>query len=100
LNNLRAQGVVIAALTVRRSALCLDDVAAMPRPARLALLLGCEGAGLTDEALDLADLRVRIPMTEAVDSLNVSVAAGIALSRLAPRCLPDGPSQSNDQHFS
>jgi len=83
LNDLRAQGVVIAALTVHRSAFCLDDVAAMPRPARLALLLGSEGIGLTDEALDLADLRVRIPIAEAVDSLNVSVAAGIALSRLA-----------------
>ena len=90
LNDLRAQGIVIAALTVRRSELCLDDVAAMPRPARLALLLGSEGIGLSDEALDVADLCVRIPIAEAVDSLNVSVAAGIALSRLAP-LLSAGP---------
>ena len=91
LNRLREQGVVIAALTTRPPALCLDDVAAMGRPNRLALLLGSEGLGLSAEVLRLADLHVRIPMAEAVDSLNVAVAAGIALSRLAPQ-LPGGAS--------
>ncbi len=47
-----------------------------------ALLLGTEGAGLSDEALACADRRVRIEMEPGVDSLNVGVAAGIALSRL------------------
>jgi tRNA G18 (ribose-2'-O)-methylase SpoU len=43
------------------------------------LLLGAEGAGLSPESLVLADRRVRIPIAAAVDSLNVVVAAGIAL---------------------
>ena len=48
----------------------------------VALLLGTEGEGLSREALARADRRVRIAMESGVDSLNVSVAAGIALHRL------------------
>jgi tRNA G18 (ribose-2'-O)-methylase SpoU len=51
---------------------------------RLALVVGAEGPGLTDEALDSADLRVRIPMADGVDSLNVATAAAIAIHHLRP----------------
>ena len=47
-----------------------------------ALLLGTEGDGLTPAALARADRRLRIDMVPGVDSLNVSVAAAIALHRL------------------
>ena len=47
-----------------------------------ALLLGTEGPGLSDAALAAADRRVRIAMEAGVDSLNVAVAAGIALALL------------------
>jgi tRNA G18 (ribose-2'-O)-methylase SpoU len=52
---------------------------------RIAILLGAEGPGLTDDALAGADVVVRIPMHGGVDSLNVSVAAAIACHALAPR---------------
>jgi tRNA G18 (ribose-2'-O)-methylase SpoU len=45
----------------------------------LAVLVGAEGAGLEAETIALADVAVRIPIDRAVDSLNVVVAAGIAL---------------------
>jgi len=45
---------------------------------RVALLLGAEGPGLSEEALDAADVRVRIPMAAGVDSLNVATAAAVA----------------------
>jgi tRNA G18 (ribose-2'-O)-methylase SpoU len=54
-------------------------------PSRLgptALLFGTEGPGLSDRALAAADRRVRIGMETGVDSLNVAVSAGIALSLL------------------
>jgi tRNA G18 (ribose-2'-O)-methylase SpoU len=51
----------------------------MGRHRRVALLLGAEGSGLSDAALTAADDRVCIPIATAVDSLNVAVAAGIAL---------------------
>ena len=47
-----------------------------------ALLFGTEGPGLSEAALSQADRRVRIEMEPGVDSLNVGVAAGIALSML------------------
>jgi tRNA (guanosine-2'-O-)-methyltransferase len=44
-----------------------------------AVLLGTELEGLSDAALDAADLPVRIPMLGAAASLNVSVAAALIL---------------------
>lgn len=43
------------------------------------LLLGSESAGVPDDVHDRADLRVRIPMAAGFRSLNIAVAAGIAL---------------------
>jgi len=48
-----------------------------------ALLLGPESTGFTDEELRTADRRVSIPMKGDVESLNVSVAAGIILFEAA-----------------
>jgi tRNA G18 (ribose-2'-O)-methylase SpoU len=78
----RASGLTIVALTPHESAEALDRFVERQRPPRVALLLGNEGAGLSDAAAASADVRVRIPMRTDVDSLNVAVAAGIALARL------------------
>ena len=40
---------------------------------------------MSREALDRADVRVRIPIAEAVDSVNVAVAAAIALYEIQQR---------------
>ena len=44
------------------------------------ILMGSEGAGVPDDVHAAADLRIRIPMDPQFRSLNVSVAAGIALA--------------------
>lgn len=49
----------------------------------VALILGPESTGLSKDELDLADRSVRIPMSGSVESLNVSVAAGILLFEAA-----------------
>ncbi|WP_180272210.1 TrmH family RNA methyltransferase [Actinomyces ruminis] len=54
---------------------------------RLALILGAETTGLTPQARALAQATVNIPMNPAVESLNVSVAAGVLLHRRAWRNL-------------
>jgi tRNA G18 (ribose-2'-O)-methylase SpoU len=85
LQTLRDRGFEIAALTPREPSRTLDDYAAGPAAGRLALLVGAEGAGLSSEAEQMADVRIRIPVSTHVDSLNVTVATGIALARLGAR---------------
>jgi tRNA G18 (ribose-2'-O)-methylase SpoU len=83
LEALRERGFQLVALTPDATATPLSAYAAtLPPERRLILMLGGEGSGLTPESLSAADVRVRIPIAADVDSLNVVVAAGIALAAL------------------
>jgi TrmH family RNA methyltransferase len=54
-----------------------DDPDTVNWQGKVALLLGGEGPGLTDEAIAQCDARVTIPMAGGVESLNVAVAGAI-----------------------
>lgn len=98
-SELAAGGVTRIALVTDPDAVPIQDASRhIPAGGRIALLLGAEGPGLTRAAAAAADLRVRIPMNPTVDSLNVVVAAGIALSRLAEHgdSVPHTPDQGNN----
>jgi TrmH family RNA methyltransferase len=71
----RSAGVQIVA-TVPRGGTAMYDVD-FTRPA--ALLMGGEGAGLPEDLLATADVRVSIPMKGAIESLNAAVAAAVVL---------------------
>lgn len=45
--------------------------------ARVAIMVGAEGPGLTEHAMRAADIRAAIPMAPGTDSLNVATAAAI-----------------------
>lgn len=45
----------------------------------LVIMMGNEGKGLSQNLLNHADFHVKIPMSGAIESLNVSVATGIVL---------------------
>jgi tRNA G18 (ribose-2'-O)-methylase SpoU len=82
LERMRAAGLTVLALTPRADAVDLAEVrAAGP----MAVLVGNEGAGLSDAALAAADVAARVPIADNVDSLNVATTAGIALYALSHR---------------
>lgn len=85
LRMLREAGFVVAALTPAQDAVEIAAFAGtLPAGAKVALLAGSEGGGLTAAALSRADLAVRIPMAPGADSLNVATAVAIALHGLSP----------------
>ncbi|MGD9704156.1 MAG: TrmH family RNA methyltransferase [Acidimicrobiia bacterium] len=77
LDAIHSAGFAVAALTPGDDAVSLFDWRA---PERVALLLGAEGPGLSAAALARADVRIRIPIRDDVDSLNVGHAAAVALA--------------------
>jgi tRNA G18 (ribose-2'-O)-methylase SpoU len=77
LDPLRAAGFELLALTPDADAEPIDELRYAP-DARLALLLGAEGPGLTEAAMHACDRRIRIPMAGQVDSINVGSAAAVA----------------------
>lgn len=65
--------------TVWAAALEGTLLARVPRPERLVLIVGSEGAGIRPAVAELAATRVAIPLARGAESLNVAVAAGIIL---------------------
>lgn len=77
LSQLRAEGYEILATALEDRAESVFE-ASFLQP-RLALLLGNEHRGLSPQALAMADRVLAIPMAGMIQSLNLSVTAGILL---------------------
>ena len=60
----------------------LEDV---DKNAKLAVVMGSEGSGMRRLIEESCDIKVRLAMDERVESLNVSVAAGIVLYELSKK---------------
>lgn len=79
ISKLKTSGYQIAVTTLRESTL-QPFVPIEGRP--LAIVFGNETNGCSAEMEMAADLRIQIPMSGSVESLNVGVAAGISLYEL------------------
>jgi tRNA G18 (ribose-2'-O)-methylase SpoU len=77
---LRTDGYTIVGLEQDSHSIMLPDYRP---PEKIALLLGEEVHGITDDMRQLCDELIEIPMSGQKESFNVSVAAGIALYALA-----------------
>jgi TrmH family RNA methyltransferase len=73
---LEARGIVSVAAVVGAEPL------PRPRPARAALVLGNEGAGVGEQTLAAARLRAGVPIRGRAESLNVGAAGAILLYEL------------------
>jgi len=83
MNTVTDVGFTLAALTPDPDASDLRTWAESA-PERVALVLGTEGPGLIESTLQRCSVRLRIPMSGGVDSLNVAAAAAVALYALQP----------------
>jgi tRNA G18 (ribose-2'-O)-methylase SpoU len=87
LETLRDNGFRLLAMTPDPSVPSLAEAMADLAEAKVAMLVGAEGPGLTERAMRSSDVRVRIPMSRGTDSLNVATAAALAFyerARVAP----------------
>lgn len=82
--SLRNMGFKLAAMALSGQAVSVDDPRLMAEE-RLAIVLGTEGTGLTQETIDACDYTVCIPMAHGVDSLNVAAAGAVAFWQLRAR---------------
>lgn len=77
LDLLKSAGFSLVALALHENAIPLD-VFEQALPPKIAWMLGTEGTGLSQPAIESADFIVRIPMSEGIDSLNVAAASAVA----------------------
>jgi len=80
--HLKESGYKIAATCLREDSVTLDE---LPVDNKLALVLGTEETGVSDDILKCADYAVKIPMCGFTQSLNVSVSAAICIHELTSK---------------
>ena len=88
LEKLKEAGVWIAGAAGEAT----QDLYASDLRGALAIVMGSEGEGLRELTRKRCDYLIRIPIASGVESLNVSVAAGVILfEALRQRRVPDRP---------
>ena len=81
LTMLKELGFKTAAMALEDDSVSVDDPGLMAEE-KLAIILGTEGDGLSQETIDACDYTVMIPMSHGVDSLNVAAASAVAFWQL------------------
>ena len=81
ISSLHEYGFRTVAMALTDQSIPLDDARLKTEP-RLAIIMGTEGDGLSQQTISEADYTVRIPMAHGVDSLNVASAAAVAFWEL------------------
>jgi tRNA G18 (ribose-2'-O)-methylase SpoU len=84
MSRLQQMGYKTAALALRDDSFSIDDPL-LAKEEKLAVLLGSEGDGLTNQTIAQCDYTVKIPMYHGVDSLNVAAASAVAFWELRAR---------------
>lgn len=81
IKKLSEMGYFTAAMALHSNTVDIDDPILSDRE-RIAVILGTEGEGLKQSTIEAADVTVKIPMANGVDSLNVAAASAVAFWQL------------------
>jgi tRNA G18 (ribose-2'-O)-methylase SpoU len=84
MDRLKEMGFKTVSMALRNDSYSIDDPR-LRQEEKLAILMGSEGDGLTDDTLAFCDFTVKIPMYHGVDSLNVAAASAVAFWELRAR---------------
>lgn len=81
LDEIKSLGFKTVAMALKDNSLSVNDPVLM-NAEKLAIIMGTEGDGLSDETIAGCDYTVKIPMYHGVDSLNVAAASAVAFYQL------------------
>ena len=84
LDEIKALGFKTVAMALKDDSVSIDDPR-LTTEEKLAVIMGTEGDGLSDETIYDCDYTVKIPMYHGVDSLNVAAASAVAFYQLGNR---------------
>ena len=84
IEQLNALGFKTVSMALRDDSYAVDDPK-LQQEEKLAILMGSEGDGLTNDTIASCDFTVKIPMYHGVDSLNVAAASAVAFWELRVR---------------
>jgi tRNA G18 (ribose-2'-O)-methylase SpoU len=81
LKEIKELGFKTVAMALKENSLSICDPKVV-NAEKLAIIMGTEGDGLSDETIAECDYTVKIPMYHGVDSLNVAAASAVAFYQL------------------
>ena len=84
IERLKEMGFKTAAMALTDRSISIEDES-LKEVEKLAVVMGSEGHGLSEETIAACDYTVKIPMSHGVDSLNVAAASAVAFWQLRVR---------------
>ena len=84
LREIKELGFKTVAMALKDNSLSIDDQR-LSEEDKLAVIMGTEGDGLSDQTIADCDYTVKIPMYHGVDSLNVAAASAVAFYQLGKK---------------
>ena len=81
IEEIKAVGFKTVAMALKDNSLSISD-SRLRNEEKLAVVMGTEGDGLSDNTIEDCDYTVKIPMYHGVDSLNVAAASAVAFYEL------------------
>ena len=84
LDEIKALGFKTVAMALKENSLPVNDPR-LTEEKKLAVIMGTEGDGLSEQTISECDYTVKIPMYHGVDSLNVAAASAVAFYQLGSK---------------